>query len=153
MRKKATDHVENTKQRIKKCLNDGFSLVGWYAKSELGNPTWDDVRDYALKAYATALDDVLNALNGRPNELRNAASEEGRLLVTDEEVLIVMERLLKSSDNAPDHKGLTLEGMELGILSAIGNMVEERRKAGIEPLELIAKGIKKRRWASRSRTE
>ena len=153
MKKKAADHVENTKQLIRKCLNDGFSLAGWYSKSESGNPTWDDVRDYALKAYATALEDVLDALNGRPNELRNAASEEGRLLVTDEEALSFMERLLEFSGNAPDGKGLTLDGMEFSLLSGIKNMAEECRMAGIEPLDLIAKGMKKHRQASRSRTE
>jgi hypothetical protein len=82
--------IKSIKRLIEKCLDDGFNLNLFLPYEALRNPTWDELRAYALEAYATALEDVLNALDGSFDQLEEAASDDGRLLVKygDEDLFI-----------------------------------------------------------------
>jgi hypothetical protein len=97
--------VKKVKRLIERCLDDGFNLHLFLPYEELRNPTWDELRAYALEAYAAALEDVLNAIDGSFDNLEDAASDDGRLLVKygDEDLFIErLEELRNQLNSSPD---------------------------------------------------
>jgi hypothetical protein len=105
MRKQAD--IKRMKRLIERCLDDGFHLDLFLPYEELRNPTWDELRAYAMEAYAAALEDILNAIDGRYDHLEEAASDDGRTIVKygDEDLYIeyleeLREQLTASMDEA-----------------------------------------------------
>jgi hypothetical protein len=73
--------IKAIKRLIEKCLDDGFHLEFFLPYEGLRNPSWNELREYALEAYAAALEDVLDAMEGNSDQLEEVASENGRVLV------------------------------------------------------------------------
>jgi hypothetical protein len=82
--------IKRIKKLIERCLDDGFHLDLFLPYEGLRNPSWNELREYALEAYAAALEDVLHAIEGNTDPLEEVASDNGRVLVKygDEDLFI-----------------------------------------------------------------
>jgi hypothetical protein len=81
------------KKFIQRGLNQGIHIAIFLPDKDIRNPTWTELQDFATEAYAAALSDVLNALEGNAYALEQAVSEDGRFFVRDKDKDILMERM------------------------------------------------------------
>lgn len=98
---KQSGDTRKLRKLLIQCLNQGFSLSLFLPNSDIRNPTWDELREYATEAYALALRDVLSAMDGNSEPLMEAM-ETGRLLVSAGDKEIFLERLEALVKNPPD---------------------------------------------------
>lgn len=100
MGKQSAD-AKKLRKLLVRCLGQGLSLSTFLPNSDIRNPTWDELRDYATEAYALALRDVLSAMDGNWEPLQEAM-ESGRLLVAAKDKGLFLERLEALLENPPD---------------------------------------------------
>ena len=89
---------------IKKCLDEGVTLA--FCEPNIPNmppppPLSEEVKEASLMAYSSALNDVLEAIDGNPGALKDAASEEGRLALRPWNPSYLEEGTIMRDDEAP----------------------------------------------------
>ena len=70
-----------------------LNLAFFLPHSDIRNPTWEELRSFATEAYARALSDVLDAMDGDTSHLEEVMSEEGRLIYRYSDRELLVERL------------------------------------------------------------
>jgi len=94
---------------MRRCVDEGISLYLFLPDEEVRNPTWDELKQIAAEAYVTALSDVLDALDGSPEFLADAISDDGRFMVPNDNIEEFAELLEKAQEalaniKSPDKK-------------------------------------------------
>jgi hypothetical protein len=100
--KKKIRTVEELRKTLEKVIN-GYHLAFFLPVAKIRNPTWEELKQAATDAYGTALKDVVDAIGGNTEPLLSATSEHGRLMVRDEDMDLLIERL-----------GATMEDEDIG---------------------------------------
>lgn len=100
MRKKPSN-TKKLQQLLERSLDEGVGLSFFLPHKDVRNPTWDEVRSYATEAYAMALEDVFEAMEGNWEPLTEAV-EGARLFVAHNDEEIFMETLDEFARNPPD---------------------------------------------------
>ncbi len=77
---------------LAKVFERGLKLSFFLPHSDVRNPTWEELRNSATEAYALALGDVLDAIDGDTSALKEAISE-GRLFCSHSDRDFFLERL------------------------------------------------------------
>ncbi|MBM3303148.1 MAG: hypothetical protein FJY85_24780 [Deltaproteobacteria bacterium] len=84
--KKAGQHWPKVRKLITRALDDGVYLSFFLPDEEIRDPTWEEAKGLAWQCYLAALGDVLIAMDGNPQPLKEALSEAGRLIVRVEDM-------------------------------------------------------------------
>jgi hypothetical protein len=94
--------VKGLAKLIERGLDEGVNLVFYQPEDKPPPTTWDQVIEAAHLAYSTALNDVLMALEGEEEPLREAFSDEGRMAFVDPEDLEQFMDLVERMDRYDD---------------------------------------------------
>lgn len=78
---------------LRRCLDEGVSVSFFLPYRNVRNPSWNELEQYATECYATALQDVSNAMKGDSEALQEAMPDGGRLVIREEDRDLLIERL------------------------------------------------------------
>ncbi len=83
---------------VEKCLNEGISLAFFEPETETRESVSEEVKEAVTMGYATALHDVLEAIDGKPSALKDAASEHGRFAIRPEDLPLYEKEMMEESE-------------------------------------------------------
>ncbi len=91
MGKKRMD-IKLLRNLLERAFDRQLKLTFFLPHSDVRNPTWEELKNSVTEAYALALSDVLDAVDGDASSLREAMSE-GRLFCSLADREVFLERL------------------------------------------------------------
>jgi len=89
---------------LENCLNNQVNLTFFLPDSATRNPSWEELTNFATEAYAMALTDVLDAMDGDDSAIKEVQSDEGRIFFRLEDKEELLKRLNEFDQEPADEK-------------------------------------------------